>query len=202
MELFAITCTTCQQRLKVRDASTIGEIQICPKCGSMVLVEPPAGWRETPEDEPPAPALPPTSPRQTVPAEAGFASGPEVASPPPVAADISAEPEVAAMDATNAGVVGVETDVESPPIAPVPTPPREGEGLALAAGTAKTCSGLRRRRSPQFGTTSAPASPRGSPVHPTACGPPRPAPRSSSPWPFASWGTRYSRGCSPARRTA
>ncbi len=142
MELFAITCTTCQQRLKVRDASTIGEIQICPKCGSMVLVEPPAGWRETPGDEPPAPALPPTSPLQTVPAEADFATAPEVASPPPVAADISAEPEVAAMDAANAGVLDGETGIESRPIEPVPAPPLDGEGPALAAGTAKTGSGL------------------------------------------------------------
>lgn len=52
MELFSITCTTCQQRLLVRDASTIGEIQICPKCGSMVLVEPPPDWRGAPAVQP------------------------------------------------------------------------------------------------------------------------------------------------------
>jgi hypothetical protein len=58
VELFTITCTTCRQRLKVGDASTIGEIQICPKCGSMVLVEPPTGWSGPPAAEPP-PAAPP-----------------------------------------------------------------------------------------------------------------------------------------------
>jgi len=45
VELFSISCTTCQKRLKVREASAIGEILICPSCGSMVLVEAPAEWR-------------------------------------------------------------------------------------------------------------------------------------------------------------
>ncbi len=49
MELFAICCTTCQARLKVRDTAAIGKILACPKCGSMVQVAAPAGWR------PPAP---------------------------------------------------------------------------------------------------------------------------------------------------
>ena len=44
MHLFSISCTTCQQRLKVHDAAAIGQILICPKCGSMVLVEPPPDW--------------------------------------------------------------------------------------------------------------------------------------------------------------
>ena len=136
MELFAITCTTCQQRLKVRDASTIGEIQICPKCGSMVLVEPPEAWRETRADEPPAPALPPTPPLQTASAEPERADGPEVASLPPVAAGVPAEPEVAASDEISAGTdnidAGIELDagIESPPVEPVPAPPLEGEGSA------------------------------------------------------------------------
>src|SRR5687767_5759203 len=43
-DLFAIHCTTCKTRLQVRDASFVGLIQACPKCGSMVLIEPPAGW--------------------------------------------------------------------------------------------------------------------------------------------------------------
>lgn len=41
MEQFSILCTTCKKRLQVRDAAVIGEILICPKCGSMVLVSPP-----------------------------------------------------------------------------------------------------------------------------------------------------------------
>ena len=44
MELFAICCTTCNARLKVRDAAAIGKILACPKCGSMVQVAAPAGW--------------------------------------------------------------------------------------------------------------------------------------------------------------
>jgi hypothetical protein len=62
VELFTITCTTCRQRLKVGDGSTIGEIQICPKCGSMVLVEPPPDWSGPPAAEPPAAAPPQTVP--------------------------------------------------------------------------------------------------------------------------------------------
>ena len=42
-EPFFTTCTTCTSRLKVRDESAIGQILACPKCGSMVLVEPPEG---------------------------------------------------------------------------------------------------------------------------------------------------------------
>jgi hypothetical protein len=45
VELFAIQCTTCQARLKVNDESVIGQILACPKCGSMVQVVPPVGWK-------------------------------------------------------------------------------------------------------------------------------------------------------------
>ncbi|HEX2474991.1 MAG TPA: hypothetical protein VHK01_09600 [Lacipirellulaceae bacterium] len=44
MEPFRVTCETCRARLKVRDASAIGEIHACPKCGSMVQIAPPQGW--------------------------------------------------------------------------------------------------------------------------------------------------------------
>jgi hypothetical protein len=44
MELFAVSCTTCQARLKVRDPAAIGKILACPKCGSMVQVVAPPGW--------------------------------------------------------------------------------------------------------------------------------------------------------------
>jgi hypothetical protein len=59
MELFAITCTTCQARLKVRDPAAIGKILACPKCQSMVQVVAPAGWR--PSAPAPAPAPMPES---------------------------------------------------------------------------------------------------------------------------------------------
>ena len=42
--LFAIECLTCQRRLVVRSEAAIGAILTCPKCGSMVHVEPPEGW--------------------------------------------------------------------------------------------------------------------------------------------------------------
>ena len=44
MEPFAIQCATCKARLKVRDYAAIGQILACPKCGSMVQVQPPADW--------------------------------------------------------------------------------------------------------------------------------------------------------------
>jgi hypothetical protein len=51
VELFSISCTTCQKRLSVRDRSLIGEILICPNCGSMVLVSPPEDWNPHAADE-------------------------------------------------------------------------------------------------------------------------------------------------------
>ncbi|MEX0818801.1 MAG: hypothetical protein WD070_04380, partial [Pirellulaceae bacterium] len=55
MEPFSIACTTCQARLRVRDESVIGQILTCPKCGSMVLVEPvPAAPDVSQEAEPSA----------------------------------------------------------------------------------------------------------------------------------------------------
>jgi DNA-directed RNA polymerase subunit RPC12/RpoP len=51
VELFSISCTTCQKRLSVRDRSVIGEILICPNCGSMVLVSPPEDWNPHMADE-------------------------------------------------------------------------------------------------------------------------------------------------------
>ena len=44
MDLFAITCTTCKSRLKVREEGAIGHILACPKCGGMVMVKPPPSW--------------------------------------------------------------------------------------------------------------------------------------------------------------
>ncbi len=35
-------CTTCRARLRVRDRRLVGQIVPCPKCGSMVLIDPPA----------------------------------------------------------------------------------------------------------------------------------------------------------------
>ena len=40
MEPFFVLCTTCKSRLRVRSAKVIGQIHSCPKCGSMVLIQP------------------------------------------------------------------------------------------------------------------------------------------------------------------
>ncbi len=42
MTPFTIQCTTCRRTLRVIDPEAIGQILSCPKCGSMVLVQPPA----------------------------------------------------------------------------------------------------------------------------------------------------------------
>jgi len=42
MELFRLTCVTCQAHLSVRDRAIIGKILSCPRCGSMVQVNVPA----------------------------------------------------------------------------------------------------------------------------------------------------------------
>ena len=44
MSRFTIQCTTCRRSLRVTNPEAIGQILSCPKCGSMVLVEAPAGW--------------------------------------------------------------------------------------------------------------------------------------------------------------
>ena len=44
MDLFAIICTTCKSRLRVREEGAIGQILACPNCGGMVMVKPPPNW--------------------------------------------------------------------------------------------------------------------------------------------------------------
>jgi hypothetical protein len=44
VEPFFLRCETCQARLRVRDERFLGQIQSCPKCGSMVQIIAPAGW--------------------------------------------------------------------------------------------------------------------------------------------------------------
>ncbi len=51
MDPFSISCTTCRARLKVGSADAIGQILACPKCGSMVLVEPPPSETGAPPSE-------------------------------------------------------------------------------------------------------------------------------------------------------
>jgi hypothetical protein len=44
VEPFFLRCETCQARLRVRDERFLGQVQSCPKCGSMVQILAPAGW--------------------------------------------------------------------------------------------------------------------------------------------------------------
>ncbi|NLF69033.1 MAG: hypothetical protein GX575_08250 [Candidatus Anammoximicrobium sp.] len=127
MELFTITCTTCQQRLKVRDAATIGEIQICPKCGSMVLVEPPEGWREANADEVPASSLPPAPPLPAASTEPEPECNPPLAAPLPPADGVSRPPDVPLLAEREASAANLDTGIESPPVEPVAAPPLAGE---------------------------------------------------------------------------
>lgn len=60
MTSFSIECATCKAKLRVRDATAVGQIFACPKCGSMVLVQAPTGTVLPPASEQPAPkSLPP-----------------------------------------------------------------------------------------------------------------------------------------------
>lgn len=57
VEPFFLRCETCRARLRVRDERFLGQIQACPKCGSMVHILAPAGWLSAAEATPePAPA--------------------------------------------------------------------------------------------------------------------------------------------------
>ena len=49
MELFKITCDSCASKLKVSNASAIGQVLGCPKCQNMIRVAPPDDW-EMPEE--------------------------------------------------------------------------------------------------------------------------------------------------------
>jgi hypothetical protein len=71
VELFTIQCTTCRARLKVKDESAIGDILACPKCGSMVQVVPPVGWkRASASDVIPLAAVVPLAPQIQTPVAA------------------------------------------------------------------------------------------------------------------------------------
>lgn len=69
MESYSITCTTCRAHLRVRGREAVGQILACPKCGSMVLVQPPPGAASS---DPTAPAA----------ATAGSAAPTDATSPP------------------------------------------------------------------------------------------------------------------------
>ncbi len=62
MKPYTIVCTTCQARLRVRKAAAIGQILACPKCGSMVLIEPPPDESASSSGSGSAPEIAPATP--------------------------------------------------------------------------------------------------------------------------------------------
>ena len=71
MELFKVTCVTCQAKLSVRNAALIGQIVACPRCNSMVEISSPLQEPATTTTSPtlaPAPAQNAQVPSQPLPA--------------------------------------------------------------------------------------------------------------------------------------
>lgn len=103
MELFKIRCTTCQAKLRVQDPAAVGEIVACPKCSSMVLIDPPVDWV-------PPKIVPGTSSKRPIVAVTTDSSGKLSASPssdvdsvPPSDQPVSAKNQEAAVDAAVPG---------------------------------------------------------------------------------------------------
>ncbi|HEV3023953.1 MAG TPA: DUF1559 domain-containing protein [Pirellulales bacterium] len=117
MELFAITCMTCKARLKVRDTAAIGAILACPKCGGMVLVTAPDGWK------PPEPRPPDGAGQPQMPAE----SGPIKAAPDRSAVRGGSSIDLPAMTTTKAAGTAAHGDKKSP---------RWQDDVTVAAGVA------------------------------------------------------------------
>jgi len=140
--LFSILCTTCRARLAVRSPDVIGAILECPKCHSMVLVDPPEGWQvvaEPPQPEGTGGSLPPASSSSSPPLAGGKL--PRVASgeKPVVAADAGkVKKSPAAPPATPAAALGTSSVVAAAfcPDPAVETPRVSGLSVAVAATAA------------------------------------------------------------------
>jgi DNA-directed RNA polymerase subunit RPC12/RpoP len=125
VEALLIQCTTCKARLRVTDPTLIGQIQECPKCGSMVLITPPPHGMIAGAQAPATPAR----------AESGksFESRDTVLEPPTETAPELPTPT------TNTG------PVIPPPLAPPKLPARKAVAVAIplavptaSVSTAKT----------------------------------------------------------------
>lgn len=119
MELFQVACTTCRAKLSIRNAELVGQIHACPKCGGMVEIAPPPGWR-------PAEDL-----RQAASSEAplGTASASSIQSP--------AEGKSAASMSNPA-----DDASSSPGVAVAPTEARLVRRVRLAAGLVVGCAAV------------------------------------------------------------
>ncbi|HEV3003787.1 MAG TPA: hypothetical protein VGX78_04970, partial [Pirellulales bacterium] len=120
---------TCKARLKVRDAAAIGAILACPKCGGMVLVTAPQGWK------PPEPFPPDGAARPNGAGQSGGAGQPQVpaeSDPIKAASDRTAvrggsSIELPAMTTTRAAGTAAQGDKKSP---------RWQDEVTVAAGVA------------------------------------------------------------------
>ncbi|MGB7323676.1 MAG: hypothetical protein WBD31_02305 [Rubripirellula sp.] len=70
---YAVQCPTCGSRLRVTDPAVIGTIAACPKCQSMVQIDPPATdstrTDSEPKNRPPTQAVPASQPAQSQPGQ-------------------------------------------------------------------------------------------------------------------------------------
>lgn len=163
MEPFFLRCETCHARLRVRDERFVGQVQACPKCGSMVhIVAPPAEAAPAPEAVAAAAATTTLNMRllaawrdhsllwiSSVAATSAFGalvlvlalrgSDREVAAHSPTVPAIAEQ----AVEPVESGkqespqtieVETIEQTVETPP--PAPTPPRQVEQVATASVSA------------------------------------------------------------------
>lgn len=58
---FSVTCPACRAKLVVTDAQRIGDVELCPSCRSMVLIEPPYAAGHAASHVPAPPTAPPGS---------------------------------------------------------------------------------------------------------------------------------------------
>ncbi len=151
--LFSITCTTCEARLNVRDASAVGTIVNCPKCESMVQVTAPPGW-QAPSEEPvqqekPDPRAP--APRVEKPRR-------QPAEPPTPKPERTAASKSQA-EAQPSSPAGSEEPAPKPPAKPKKSPSKKAAGASAAGVAASAAAASGSEPPPATTTPSAEASP-------------------------------------------
>jgi hypothetical protein len=142
MELFAIKCTTCQARLKVRDAAAIGQILACPKCGSMVQVAPPTGWRTPTPEEMAAAAAPAASPAAAAAGRDTVSPGITLNMPAPVFPKAAAQAPATAAPAAASASAAPSAVTAAAPSEPQDGPAPQSSGHDLVR---RVVAGVRRQ---------------------------------------------------------
>ncbi len=126
-KLFEIRCTTCEARFGVIDSSLVGEIVACPKCGGMILVQPPQKLEDEsfskkdalPDTETDIASVPPIHPETFSTEVASVPVGARVVNMPPILSALS-EPEIPLTqtdtDTENKKPPVLPTALEAPPV--------------------------------------------------------------------------------------